>query len=128
MTGVFQPDHLDQLLGALAAFLRVDVKEAAKKIDRLVGVEVAVKVRFLRQITDARLGLHVARRVVEHRDAAACRVQQAKQHLHRGGLAGAVRAQQSEHLAALDLEVDALDGARLGPAPEILEHFGQPLR
>ena len=34
--GVAQPDHLDQLLGALATFLRVYVKEAAEKIDRLV--------------------------------------------------------------------------------------------
>ncbi len=34
--GVVQPDHLDQLLGALAAFLRVYVEETAEKIDRLV--------------------------------------------------------------------------------------------
>ena len=89
--GVGQPNHLDQLLGALAALLGVDMKEATEKVDRLVRVKVTVKVRFLRQIADARLGLYVTRRVVKDADAASCRVEQAEQHLHRSGLAGAVR-------------------------------------
>ena len=70
----------------------------------------------------------MAWRVVEHGDAAPGRVQQAEQHFHDGGLAGAIRAKQAEHLAAPDLEIDAIHGVRLGPAPEILEHLGQALR
>ena len=31
-------------------------------------------------------------------------------HLDRGGLAGAVGAEQGEHLGALDVEVDTVDG------------------
>ena len=48
-----------------------------------------------------------------------------EQQLDRGGLAGAVRPEQAEHLAAPHLEVHVVHRARLGPAPEILEDLGQ---
>ena len=40
--------------------------------------------------------------------------QPAEEHLHGGGLAGAVGAQEAEALAVLDLEVDAVHGAAIG--------------
>ena len=42
-------------------------------------------------------------------DLAAGRMEQARQHLERRGLAGAVRAEEADPLAALDREADAVD-------------------
>ena len=50
------------------------------------------------------------------------RRQQAGQHLHRRGLAAAVRAEEAEDLAALDREADAVDGG------EVAEAAGQVAR
>ena len=50
--------------------------------------------------------------VPEHAGRARGRQQQGDQHLDGGGLAGAVRPQQPEQLAALDREVDAADRVR----------------
>ena len=52
-------------------------------------------------------------------------VKQAKQQFHGGGLAGTVRAEQAEHLAAPHVEVHVVHRPRLGPVPEILEHLRQ---
>src|ERR1051325_7432 len=101
------------------------MKQVAEKIERLARVEVAVKIGFLRQIADARLGGHVTRRMAEHFDVPPGRMQQSEQQLHRGGFAGAVRAQQPEHFAAPDLEGNIVHRARLGTAPEVLEDLGQ---
>ena len=54
------------------------------------------------------------------------RIQQTQQQLDGGGFAGAVRAEQAEHLAAPDLKIHVVHRARLGPVPEILEHLRQP--
>jgi hypothetical protein len=102
------------------------MKQIAEKIERLARVEVAVKIRFLRQIADARLRLHVARRMAEDLDVALGGIQQAEQQLDRRGFAGAVRAEQAEHLAAPHVEIHVVHRARLGPVPEILEHLRQP--
>src|SRR5437867_2586210 len=53
------------------------------------------------------------------------RIEQAEQQFNGSGLAGTIGSQQPEHLAAPDLEIDVIDRARLGPAPKILEDFGQ---
>ena len=68
---------------------------------------------------------HVPRRMAEDLDVPLGRVQQAEQQLDGGGLAGAVRAEQAEDLAAPHLEIHVVHRARLGPAPEILEDLGQ---
>src|SRR5262249_57359827 len=44
------------------------------------------------------------------------------EHLHRGGLAGAVRAEEAEDLAATDVEADVVDRG------EIAEPAGEPFR
>jgi hypothetical protein len=46
--------------------------------------------------------------------AAGARRQEARDHLHGGGFAGAVRPQKAQHFAAADLEVDARTAA-MGP-------------
>ena len=68
--------------------------------------------------------LHVAAldRLAEEQRRALGRRQQAGQHLHGGGLAAAVGAEKSEDLAALDAEVDVVDGG------EVAELLGQAVR
>src|SRR5215813_2471249 len=48
--------------------------------------------------------------------AVGCR-QQAGEHLHRGGLAAAVGAEEPEDFAALDAEADMVDGDEVSEAP-----------
>ena len=120
-----QADHFEQLFGAIVAFALLEMKQVAEKIQRLARVEVAVEIRFLRQITDARLGRHVARRMAKNLDVPFGRIKQTEQHLHGRGFAGAVRPEQTEDLAAPHFKIDIVHRARLGPAPEILEDFGQ---
>ena len=55
----------------------------------------------------------------EQQGLARGRRQQARQHLHGRGLAAAVRAEKAENLAALDREIDPVDGG------EIAETAGQ---
>src|SRR5579883_189782 len=54
--------------------------------------------------------------LVEDADAAGGRQQQAKQHRERGGLAGAVAAQQRRGDAARHGEIDAVHGKRIAEA------------
>jgi hypothetical protein len=55
-------------------------------------------------------------RLAVHQDATLVGAQQAEQHVHQGGLAGAVLAQQGVDLAGLDHQVDAVVGGE-GPEP-----------
>ena len=59
----------------------------------------------------------------EDRDVAAVARPQAFQDFHRARFAGAVRAEQAEHLAGKDLEVDAFDrleaAVALGQAADV---------
>jgi hypothetical protein len=48
--------------------------------------------------------------VSAHARAACARRQEPGDDLHRGRLAGAVRAEEAEHFAGLDLETDSIDG------------------
>ena len=120
-----QSHHVQQLLRALLSFAGREVKEMPEEIQRLVRVEEAIQIRFLRQITDARLGGDVARRLAEDLNVAARGIEQAQEQLHRRGFPRAIRPEQSEHLALAHLEIHAIDRARLGPPPEILEDLGQ---
>ena len=51
--------------------------------------------------------------VAGDRGGAGGRLEQRRQHPQRGGLAGAVRAEEADDLALGDVEVDAVDGADL---------------
>ena len=82
-----QPHHLQQLLGATPPFFVRQIEQAAEEVECLVGIEVAVEIRFLRQVTDARLDRDVPRGVAEHFDVSFRRIQQAQQHFDRRGFA-----------------------------------------
>ena len=58
--GLVQAHHLDELLGAAAAFGRVDLEEAAEEVERLARVQEAVEVAFFGQVADAGLGGDIA--------------------------------------------------------------------
>src|SRR6266540_4370538 len=64
--------------------------------------------------------------MAEYLDVAFGRIEQAEQDFDRRGFARAIRAQETEHLATPDLEIDVIDGLGFGPPPEVLEDFRQP--
>ena len=121
-----QADHFEQLPGAIVPVAFGEFKQVAEKIQRLARVEVAVEIRFLRQITDARLGLHMTRRFSKDLNVPLRRIQQTQQQLDRRGFAGTIRPEQPKHLAASHLKIHIVHGARLRAAPEIFEHLRQP--
>jgi hypothetical protein len=120
-----QADHVKQLVGALAPFLGREMKQVAKKIQRLVRVEIAVEIRFLRQIADARLGGHVSGGLAEDFNVPFRGIKQPEQQLDRGGFPRTIRSEQPEDFSAPDLEINTIHGPGLRPAPEILEHLRQ---
>ena len=62
----------------------------------------------------------------ENFDVAFRRIQQSQQHFDRRGFAGAVRPEQTEHLAAADLEIDIVDRARFGRPQKSLKILVSP--
>ena len=68
-----QADHFQQLLVALLALGRRQIKEIPEKIQRFVGIQKTVKVGLLRQVADVRLARHVARGMAEDLDVPAGR-------------------------------------------------------
>jgi hypothetical protein len=77
--------------------------------------QVAVESEALGHVADAVLdGLRLPRHVQpRHHRPAFGRVEQPGEHAQSGGLAGAVGADQPEHFAARDLEIQAVDGRQL---------------
>ena len=59
---------IDELLDAVLEIGLGQLEQVAKELQRLDRVEVAVEIRFLRQIADERLGGDVPGRVAEHLD------------------------------------------------------------
>jgi hypothetical protein len=97
----------------------IDPPEAGMDVEVAAAGESPVDDRVLEDdAADAASGERLARDV-EAGDArtAAGRGDRGREHADRGRLASAVRAEQAEHLAGNDLEVDALHGfdtARVG--------------
>src|SRR5262252_3593156 len=81
--------------------------------DVFLHVEAAEDRGFLRQVADAEAGALIHRQrgyvVAVELDAAAVGRDQAGDHVEHRGLAGAVRPEQTDRLAAADIETDALD-------------------
>ena len=100
---VHELDHAIQSLLPFAAAIAADFGDEAEET---LYRHVAVERRALRQIADAPLDLHWMQGdvVAADHDAAGVRGDEPRDHLHRGGLPGAVRSQKSEHVAARDLE------------------------
>ena len=106
------------------AFLGRQVEKAGVKFEVLPDRQFGIERERLRHVADAIARAHVAgvERLAEQQRLAFARRQQAGQHLHRRGLAAAVRADEAEDLAALDGEAHAVDGG------EIAEPAGQVAR
>ena len=124
-TGLTEADHLDELFGALAPFGGVELEQGSEEVERLAGVEVAVEVGLLGEVADAGLDTDVAGGLIEDSDGPLGWVEEAEHHLDGRGFSGAVGSEQTEDLAATDLEVDVVDGAGLRPTPEVLEDLGE---
>ena len=112
-------DHLDQLIDALLANVRRHVEQPAVEVERLDGVQEFVQVRLFGQIADSLVLPDVARVFAEHQRLAVGGKEQAQHQLNRGRFAGAVGTQQAKNLAAIDLQVEGLEGPHLLPPPEI---------
>ena len=110
----------------MSARLRlVDAQQAAEQVEVLAGRQVLVDGGVLAGDPD-QLAHHM--RVLLDVDAedlgpAAVHRQQGREHLQHRGLAGAVRPEDTEDLAAADLEVDPVDGAQRA---ERLDQTGRP--
>jgi hypothetical protein len=107
---VEQPARADAAIGAAIA------EEAGEVREQLLGSQVVVEERVFRKVTDALLDADVADRPAEHLRAARRRKHQLHQQLQRRRLARAVRPEKPEHLAGLDVEREAAEGA-VGPLP-----------
>jgi hypothetical protein len=84
-------------------------EQAAREIEQLADRQVVVEVRGLRQEADARARRAARDLVAEDRGGTARRPDQAHQRANRRGLAGAVRPDEAEDMAALDRERDAAE-------------------
>jgi hypothetical protein len=103
------------VLGGVARRASLAARNAVERravVEIFVHGEIAVHRRLLGQITDGGLGgARVLEQVVSgDRDAPLTRREVAGEHLHGGGLAGAVRPEKAQHLALPHLEADILDG------------------
>ena len=101
------------------------IEQPAVKIERLLGVEEAVEVRFLGQVADPLVLGHVGGVAAEDQGLAGGGKQQAEDELDGGGLARAVGPEESEDFASLDFEVEGLQGPNLLTPPEIAVNLGE---
>src|SRR5690606_12804920 len=104
-----QAHALDQELTSRSSRIARESGAATGQGENLHGKEARVKRRMCGEITDASEAVRAIVIDAEHRDAAFGGEDQAEETLERGGFAGAVRAKESEDLAALDLEIDAVE-------------------
>ena len=99
-----------------------EMKEMRVQLEILPHRELGIEREGLRHVADAVARAHVGafQRLAEQQRLAFARRQQAGQHLHRRRLAAAVRPEEAEDLAALDGEVDAVDGGKIAePAGQV---------
>ena len=121
---VFQAKLPGQAGDALGDLCRRQVKQAGVQLEVLAHAQFAVEGEGLRHVADASAGGQVLRVqwLAEQRHRALGGGEQAGEHLHGGGLAAAVGAQEAEDLALGDGEADVPHGG------EVAEFQGQVLR
>jgi len=123
--GVAEPEPLQQLVGAAAGGAGAQVVEAAEQDQVLPAAEDLVDGRVLAEQPDAVADLRGLADHVEAGDPgpAAVGPQQGGQDPHRGGLAGAVGAEQPADRALGDGQVEAVEG--VGRAVALAQPLGQ---
>src|SRR5262249_52335263 len=114
--------------GAFAALGWVELEQSAVKVERFLGVEKSIQIRFFGEIADALVFLDLHRRLPENQGIPFGGEEQAQQELDGGGLAGPVRPEQAEDLAAKDLEIEGPERHLLLAAPKIAVYFRQLAR
>ena len=110
---VRKADQLQQLVGLAPGIAPGEAIEHALKLEEVPAGGEVVEAHLLHREADAPAdGLGIGVDVVPgHADASRGLPEQRGEYLHRGGLAGAVGAQEAEELLPGDIEVDACDGA-----------------
>ncbi len=95
-----------------AATVMRQMEQMRMQIEILPDGQFGIEREALRHIADARAALlrTAIDLLAEQQGLAGCRRQKARQHFHRRRLAAAVRADEAEDLAALDREIDMIDG------------------
>ena len=116
--------EVEQLGGAALALGPREVEVAAVDDQVLGDRELVVELVGLRHDAEAGADRPAVRRRVEaeHPQRAGGRRRRAADHPHRRRLAGAVRSEEPERLAAVDLDVDPVDGR------EVAEPLDEPAR
>ena len=119
---VSQLREVEQLVGLLRADLAGQAEVAAVDVEVLAGVELTVEVVLLRH--DPQAGADLGPMVVgieaEDAQTPARAGRDGADHLHRRGLARAVRAEQAERLPRRDLERQAVDREEVGLALDLV--------
>ena len=105
--GGFEFHQLQQLVNAPVRLRPGDAENFRVKAQQLLGGEKFVVVGHLRQVADALAGDGLAHVNAEQARPTAGRRHETEQDVHRGGLAGAVRAEEAEDFAGADFQVEA---------------------
>src|SRR6202030_4370855 len=100
-----QPDHVNQFLRALAAQAGGHIEEPDVEIERLLGIEELVEIRFFGQIADALILGDLGGGLAEYQSVPFGRKEKPEQQFDGRGLAGAIGPEQTKKLAAVDLQV-----------------------
>src|SRR5690606_3139126 len=122
--------ELEQLLRALSADRPREVEVAAVDEHVVLDAELLVELVLLRHDTDPGADLLAVARRVEPEDPqlALAHRRHATDHAHRRRLAGTVRAEKPERLAAPHVDVDAVDGDEVTEALHELARRDQGVR
>src|SRR5262249_10818673 len=128
--GPGEADQLEQL--AALAFPSVRTGEPLVQLEQLVGARPTGEAEELREVAERRARLARACARTAHLRTSRARPHEPARDLHERRLAGAVRPEQPDELAALDGEVDSgqrsdvavpldesADGERCGHAPSV---------
>ena len=118
------PNRSEHLFDALAPLGDREIEQLGVELEIAPDGELAIERERLRHVADSPAHLDVfftADGLAEQLRRAFGRRQKACQHLHRGGLAAAVRAEKAENLALLDFEAHVID------RDELAEPLGEPV-
>ncbi|MCY1437419.1 hypothetical protein D9M71_535790 [compost metagenome] len=98
-------------LDPLALLRATEAADAGDEFEEAAHRHVAIAGRAFRQVADLPLGLEGLGLDVETEDArgAGGRREETGEHLHGGGLAGTVRAEEPQHLPLLHIERQVID-------------------
>ncbi|MNZ46506.1 hypothetical protein D3C78_641890 [compost metagenome] len=114
----FEIEALEHFRHSRTDALRQQVEQPRVQFEVLQYGQLAVQRERLRHVANPPARLHVLRihRLAEQRAGSLAGRQQAGEHLHGGGLAAAVGAEEAEDLPALDAETDVIDRNEIAEA------------